>query len=132
VKRLHKLIWIRRWYWLKYYSRIEMLTFVPIYILHKINTSCQYESWSENDFFHIDERTTEGWRLAVQRRLTIGWIQISEDRRLVVFLIRNKKGSDWWDSNIRRPTIGWICDVTGNDRTLHHRKSWTGPEMKGR
>ena len=35
--------------------------------------------------FQIDEHTTEGWRLVV-----------------------SKKGYDWWDSNIRRPTIGWI------------------------
>jgi hypothetical protein len=32
----------------------------------------------------------------------------TDEYRTNRFLIRSKKGYDWWDSNIRRPTIGWI------------------------
>ena len=43
--------------------------------------------------FQIDECTTEGWRLAVQRRLNIGGIQISEGRRLVGFEFEARRGT---------------------------------------
>ena len=67
-------------------------------------TSVLLEIKTWDDFFQIDERTTEGWRLVVQRRLTIGWIQIEsirlvglefEARRLVGF--RYQKADDWLD-----------------------------------
>ena len=57
VKRLQELIW-RRQYWLKY-AIIVGLKCLPLFeykyftIFHKINTSCHYESWSENIDFQI-------------------------------------------------------------------------------
>ena len=43
-------------------------------------------------FFQIYQRTTEGRRLAVQKRLTIGGIQISEGLRLVGFEFEARRG----------------------------------------
>ena len=53
--------------------------------------------------FQIDERTTEGWRLTVQRRLTIGWIQI-ESIRLVGF---KSRAYDWLVLNSKQEGL-WL------------------------
>ena len=87
-------------------------------------TSVLLEIKTWDDFFQIDERTTEGWRLVVQRRLTIGWIQIEsirlvglefEARRLVGF--RYQKADDWLDSKFHCSYL-WFRGVPEKTREI--------------